>query len=1247
MKSIGIVSIIVLILTLPVGYNMAIAQTVDKTTSADLDDPPVAKFSASLASPNSSVREIHFFDKSVAGSDIWHWLWNFGDGNTSSEEHPTHEYSADGCYTVSLTVFNLGGTSTRTKYNHITINTLNVPFYKSESLYLDWAAVVASINEYYATYVFSHCKIAEFACDNAYLSPLYNFGQCKCCDDDNNACCIYGGMPMNMMYPFLVDYGYSSATQEVSSVLNIDAIISEIDSGDPVILNHYSALDEYFTHSSYIEGYLVIADSDYEIAYFQVGATQNSQTKGYSWLCVKNGCHLPWTGFSIPLYSTIYLDEPTGGYGDIPIARITSFTPYSNGNGINVEWKSEWEDETDVFMVYRYDEELKKHKPISGMIPSDGSHDSGAGYSYFDPDGAVGDIYTLVEFEESGRMLIQEKAKARSKKPVPKPRKISRERSIEDIRSNTKDLLKKAAPDITSAAAPTSTNYTWVAIYPAEFEDAAEDLLSHRSMRGQIAHGITLEDINSNYSDIETYINHLWNTQEQSLRYVVLFGDASACEYSSSCLETTHDIIPIDRYEDGYEGHDYISDINIADVDDDGYPELSVGRVPAYDEYDVAAYVNKVITYETYDPTRAPLWIPKYNDISFLVYDYDQAGCSGSYVAEIASDLAEYIPSNMDLHYLSAQNYPGDYEDRESATISEFNAGRALMVGLSSASSHWHLMHWLDMHWHKDDPFEISMLAHNRLWPFIIGASCNLAEFNRDWEDETLPSIVEELLLDSSRGAIGFFASSGSTMQSANYELSSLIVRHLYEWGAPSIGHACLAAQNNLISLGGGLEATARAHIFLGDPAIQVFGTSTDMTSEVSCNISHSYEGNTPFSFVCPLGDDENVNLDLSFEFSFGPSDIAAEDITMELYAVDPMGTLVLFSNGPVIADAPASNANSYKTTISHSNFGGYGNGIFIVKLNDQVMGSEYIQFKSPDLNADGLVDVIDLSTISQSYTKCLGDEGYNQWCDYSDDQCVDIVDFSLFSNHYLHAWSSGGQQSSPAIVTSDTRLHLSPKQGPMENIIQIDVSLNNSESMRTMLAALDIGQSSLEYLGWVPDPGSPINAVMTSVEKDGRRVLILGVLSEITAGGNDIHLGKIELRANESVEDLSDGDIYLVFGDILTSTGISRLAGIEIEGGEETPPAMTELGSNYPNPFNPSTTIEFSLAAPGPVTLSIYNASGQLIRTLIDESRTAGVHQAVWDGKDNRGGAVSSGVYFYRMKAGDYDKSRKMILLR
>ena len=102
------------------------------------------------------------------------------------------------------------------------------------------------------------------------------------------------------------------------------------------------------------------------------------------------------------------------------------------------------------------------------------------------------------------------------------------------------------------------------------------------------------------------------------------------------------------------------------------------------------------------------------------------------------------------------------------------------------------------------------------------------------------------------------------------------------------------------------------------------------------------------------------------------------------------------------------------------------------------------------------------------------------------------------------------------------------------------------------------------------------------------------------------------------------------------------------VSGEEDAAPGLvTKLKSNYPNPFNPSTTISFDLAKSGNVDLSIYNIRGQLVKQLAHQSLPSGSHSLVWDGKDRAGRNVASGVYFYRLETQNYSSTRKMLLMK
>ena len=94
-------------------------------------------------------------------------------------------------------------------------------------------------------------------------------------------------------------------------------------------------------------------------------------------------------------------------------------------------------------------------------------------------------------------------------------------------------------------------------------------------------------------------------------------------------------------------------------------------------------------------------------------------------------------------------------------------------------------------------------------------------------------------------------------------------------------------------------------------------------------------------------------------------------------------------------------------------------------------------------------------------------------------------------------------------------------------------------------------------------------------------------------------------------------------------------------------PAAKNRLEQNSPNPFNPTTAISYTLASRENVSLAIYDVGGKLVRTLESGSRDLGTHSVSWDGRDNAGSTVGSGVYFYRLDAGKFSATKKMVMLK
>jgi flagellar hook assembly protein FlgD len=93
--------------------------------------------------------------------------------------------------------------------------------------------------------------------------------------------------------------------------------------------------------------------------------------------------------------------------------------------------------------------------------------------------------------------------------------------------------------------------------------------------------------------------------------------------------------------------------------------------------------------------------------------------------------------------------------------------------------------------------------------------------------------------------------------------------------------------------------------------------------------------------------------------------------------------------------------------------------------------------------------------------------------------------------------------------------------------------------------------------------------------------------------------------------------------------------------------PDAFSLSQNYPNPFNPETVIKYALPEDCHVELSIYNILGQKVKTLVDQYQNAGYKTVHWNGKDDQGNELASGVYFYKIKTPKYSETKKMVSLQ
>lgn len=492
-----------------------------------------------------------------------------------------------------------------------------------------------------------------------------------------------------------------------------------------------------------------------------------------------------------------------------PISHCSEFTPVLRRGGVSIKWRTEYEYETSHFMLEKKQDD-GSFAPIGEAIMSSGSTRAGSNYEYLDRAGTRFDIYRLIEVDKNGIKLgIAEEGVAIKEPPGEAPIVLSDVERIE-LHRDIAAALEGQAPERTEAlTATTSSGIQWLAIYPLAFSDAIAPLITYRHYHGYNASGVSYEHVLSEYGNIKSYLQHLWSSQGNSLKYAVIVGDDEQ--------------IPAERCNDGDVGDYYAfyySDAISVDLAGDWLPELSVGRIPAATADEVSLFVAKVLEYEGQAATD---WN---NHITFLVDDRDGGFGyqSGPVAARLAGELTELIPASRQLHYKNMlASLPYNQCSQHVQAISEFDAGRGMILAFGSAANRTSLVSWLRTpELYEGCAFSGVQLAQNHKYAFILGASCGIGNMSSGGS----PWVLKELLFQRYSGAIGCFAPSSATWQGANHDICSGVLNYLYSWGTPTVGYACYSAQKEEMTdwLPGNAH-TARSYLFYGDPAIQLKGS--------------------------------------------------------------------------------------------------------------------------------------------------------------------------------------------------------------------------------------------------------------------------------------------------------------------------------------------------------------------------------------------------------------------------------------
>ena len=271
-----------------------------------------------------------------------------------------------------------------------------------------------------------------------------------------------------------------------------------------------------------------------------------------------------------------------------------------------------------------------------------------------------------------------------------------------------------------------------------------------------------------------------------------------------------------------------------------------------------------------------------------------------------------------------------------------------------------------------------------------------------------------------------------------------------------------------------------------------------------------------------------------------------------------------------------------------------------------------------------------------------------------------------------------------------DALLHNFPL-GPSDHVVRhLTAKTKTGESramhvgqktpMWNMLGYSEARIDALVKLGLPQPPATPLNRsrIVATVTQDGQPLsgVEVGLARSVSGAVADYKWvgvtgtdGRVEIEVTASAVQFRNGvsGYYLIRAvDPATDAVVASWGSVPINGGKQITmslpvggkvevlsqsklgaPKLPRLFGNFPNPFNPATEIRYDLYGPTDVTLAVYNELGQQVRMLVRDQQPVGNYWVEWDGRDDAGRAVSSGVYFYRLKAGNEVQTRRMMMLK
>jgi len=304
----------------------------------------------------------------------------------------------------------------------------------------------------------------------------------------------------------------------------------------------------------------------------------------------------------------------------------------------------------------------------------------------------------------------------------------------------------------------------------------------------------------------------------------------------------------------------------------------------------------------------------------------------------------------------------------------------------------------------------------------------------------------------------------------------------------------------------------------------------------------------------------------------------------------------------------------------------------------------------TPDLNGNGTVDFPDFLAFASAFGSSTGDASFNAAADLNSNGSIDFPDFLVFAAQFGKPVSSkraGLAKPVGDVLGANDKTTLSLVPVPTRSATEAVVALRLADAVDVMGYNLQLNydKSVLELVNVTGPQGSRFGeGVAIQSTTEGGALLLADVLASESAlsGAQDLMVLHFNVLDPTQVGQVDIAQAILSDG----GNHINTLVGAHLSDVRALPEDYA-LTQNFPNPFNPETTVPFAVPVSGEVSVVIYNVLGQEVMTLASGMRDAGFYRLSWNGQDHLGRSVASGIYFVRMVAGEFTGVRKMLLLK